>query len=83
MFYIRAIIHRELPIPSPPVPPQRPLLSFPYPLNLTYLFSFLSFAASLRARKSSTPVFAITCRLFHENNRGGGIPPTISLPTRT
>ena len=83
MYYIRAIIRCELSLPTPPVPPERPSPLFPRPLNRPYLLSFLSFAATLRACKSSTPFFPITCRLFRENNRGGGIPPATSLPTRT
>src|SRR6266849_4152382 len=77
IYYIHATIAREFSTPTFPNPPDRPRLLFLRFLNfhLPPLWAFKknqapylqSLAASLGLYKNTSPLFAITCRLFFQN----------------
>src|SRR6266849_1253524 len=93
IYYIHATIAREFSTPTFPNPPDRPRLLFLRFLNfhLPPLWAFKknqapylqSLAASLGLYKNTSPLFAITCRLFFQNKGGGGVRQIKSLQSTT
>ena len=93
IYYIHATIAREFSTPTFPNPSDRPRLLFLRFLNfhLPPLWAFKknqapylqSLAASLGLYKNTSPLFAITCRLFFQNMGGGGVRQIKSLQSTT